>query len=172
MNTMDVIRAPWRIDYINSNKGRDSEKTCIFCLYPTQNEDAENLIIAKGETCFALLNKYPYTNGHILIAPYRHTSDMTSLTDTEKLELMSFSQHAITALKSVMDPDGFNLGINLGKVAGAGIDQHMHIHVVPRWNGDTNFMSVTAETKVLPEALSATRIKLAKAWQSANHTHS
>ncbi|MDR1515773.1 MAG: HIT domain-containing protein [Synergistaceae bacterium] len=167
---MEVIRAPWRIDYINANKDSDSENACIFCLYPTQNEDADNLIIARGETCFAMLNKFPYSNGHILIAPYRHTSNITSLSDPEKLELMSFSQYAVNALKTVMDPGGFNLGINLGKIAGAGIDQHMHLHVVPRWNGDTNFMSVTAETKVLPEALSATQTKLANAWQSTNHT--
>ncbi|MDR0616037.1 MAG: HIT domain-containing protein [Synergistaceae bacterium] len=161
---MDVLRAPWRMEYINSTKQNGNEESCIFCFYPTLANDAENLIIARGETCFALLNKFPYSNGHILIAPYRHTSEMTSLSDQEKLELLSFSQYSINALKSVMNPDGFNLGINLGKVAGAGIDQHIHLHVVPRWKGDTNFMSVTAETKVLPEALSDTRIKLAEAW--------
>jgi ATP adenylyltransferase len=162
---MDVIRAPWRMQYIYSTKEDNKDKGCFFCLYPTQTNDEENLIIARGETCFALLNRFPYSNGHILIAPYKHTSDISSLSGEEKLELMTFAQFAISALKSIMSPDGFNLGINLGKTAGAGIDQHIHLHVVPRWSGDTNFMSVTAETKVLPEALSDTRIKLAEAWR-------
>jgi ATP adenylyltransferase len=161
---MDVLRAPWRIDYINSTKSDKDENTCFFCLYASQQQDAENLILSRGATCFSLLNRYPYSNGHIMIAPYRHTSDITSLSDEEKLEIMTFTQQAVDTLQIVMNPGGFNIGINLGKIAGAGVDQHMHLHVVPRWNGDTNFMSVTAETKVLPESLSETRQKLFKAW--------
>jgi ATP adenylyltransferase len=165
---MDVLRAPWRIGYINATKDDKNENACFFCLYSTQHQDAENLIVARGATCFALLNRYPYSNGHVMIAPYRHTADMTSLSDEEKLETMTFAQYALKALQIVMSPGGFNLGINIGKIAGAGVDQHMHLHVVPRWNGDTNFMSVTAETKVLPEALSETRLKLLKAWPTTS----
>jgi ATP adenylyltransferase len=156
------------MDYINSSKGDKDENPCFFCAYSGQRTDEENLIVARGATCFALLNRYPYSNGHVMIAPYRHTADMTSLTDEEKLEIMTFAQQTITALQSVMGPGGFNIGINLGKIAGAGVDQHMHMHVVPRWSGDTNFMSVTAETKVLPEALSVTRLKLSQAWPIIN----
>jgi ATP adenylyltransferase len=165
---MDVLRAPWRIDYINSSKNDPQKTGCIFCKYPTEENDEENLIISRGTRCYALLNRYPYSNGHLMIIPYRHTADMCSLSDDEKLEIMSLSQIALLALKTIMKPDGFNLGINLGKVAGAGIDSHLHLHIVPRWNGDTNFMSVTAETKVLPEALSKTRRNLAEVWNQTS----
>jgi ATP adenylyltransferase len=160
---MDVLHAPWRMNYISSSKDAN-QNNCIFCDYSASTDDAENLIVARGITCFVLLNRYPYSNGHLMIVPYRHTADIGALDDDEKLELLTLSQKAIGTLKIIMNPDGFNLGINLGKAAGAGIDAHMHVHVVPRWNGDTNFMSVTAETKVLPEALSVTRSKLAEVW--------
>jgi ATP adenylyltransferase len=164
---MDILRAPWRMSYINSSKNNEEETECIFCKYPTEKNDDENLIITRGTCCYALLNRYPYSNGHLMIVPYRHTADMCSLSDKEKLNIMSFSQTALRALKATMNPDGFNLGMNLGKVAGAGIDSHLHLHIVPRWNGDTNFMSVTAETKVLPEALSKTWEKLSHAWNQS-----
>ncbi|MDR3255053.1 MAG: HIT domain-containing protein [Synergistaceae bacterium] len=155
---MDIIRAPWRMEYINSSNANPTEG-CVFCSCTT-DDDEENLIITRGKTCFTVLNRYPYSNGHLLVIPYRHTPLLESLTSDEMLELMTLSQAAVTALKKMMNPDGFNLGINVGKVAGAGIDAHIHFHVVPRWSGDTNFMSVTAETKVLPEALSVTRARL------------
>lgn len=162
---MDVIRAPWRMEYINdSSAHKDKDRGCFFCTYPKEDRDAENLIIARGDFSFVIMNRFPYSSGHIMVVPYRHTSDYESLTPEESLEIMKLSQHAAQALQAEMSADGFNTGMNIGKVAGAGIDTHLHLHVVPRWNGDTNFMSVTAETKVLPEALSATWERLVNAW--------
>jgi ATP adenylyltransferase len=154
------------MSYISQSKYQDNSEDCIFCAYPKDTDDAENLILYRGGNCFVLLNRYPYSNGHLMIIPYRHTSDLGALGAQEKLEIMTLAQTSIDVLTKTMKPDGFNLGINLGKVAGAGIDAHLHLHVVPRWNGDTNFMSVTAETKVLPEALSETLKKLTAAWGS------
>lgn len=159
---MDVIRAPWRMEYINAYA--EAVTGCIFCQYPKELHDEENLIVYRGTYSFVILNKYPYSSGHLMIVPYRHTSDYSSLDDAEKLEVFALSQKAVTVLKAEMNADGFNLGMNIGKVAGAGIDTHLHLHIVPRWGGDTNFMSVTAETKVLPEALAETRGRLARRW--------
>lgn len=164
---MDVIRAPWRMEYINDSSGhKDKNQGCIFCAYPKEDRDAENLIVARGDCAFVMMNRYPYSSGHLMVIPYRHTSDYASLTAEESLEIAKLSQHATQTLQAEMSSDGFNIGMNIGKVAGAGIDTHLHLHVVPRWNGDTNFMSVTAETKVLPEALSATWERLVKAWNN------
>jgi ATP adenylyltransferase len=165
---MDVLRAPWRMEYINSEstgaKG-GKPKSCIFCDYAAESNDAENLIIARSKKVFIILNRYPYSNGHLMVVPFRHTSEFGSLDEAEKLDLMTMAQRAISVLKESINPDGFNLGVNLGRVAGAGIDTHLHLHIGPRWSGDTNFMSVTAETKVLPEALSVTRERLAQTWK-------
>jgi len=167
---MDTLRAPWRMDYINdsSEKERLGNKTdsCIFCMYAAENNDQENLIITRGFSAYVMLNRYPYSVGHIMIAPYRHTAIFPSLTDDEKLEIFSLGQKAVEVLGKIMNADGFNLGINIGRVAGAGIDTHLHLHVVPRWKGDINFMSVTAETKVLPEALKVTRKRLQDEWNN------
>ena len=161
---MDIIHAPWRMEYINS-AGKNDDK-CIFCEYPRMRADDENLIISRGSFVFLMLNRYPYSSGHLMVVPYRHTSDFLTLTEDEGLDLINMSQRAVLALKKEFNPDGFNIGINLGKAAGAGIDSHIHLHIVPRWNGDTNFMSVTAETKVLPEALIITWKRLSDSWNS------
>ena len=145
--------------------GNDEKITdCIFCVYPREENDAENLILYRGDYAFVILNRYPYATGHLLVVPYRHTSDLVTLTPEEGAEMMKLTQESIRTIKTASKPHGFNLGMNLGKTAGAGIDAHLHLHIVPRWDGDTNFMSVTAETKVLPEALSVTREKLLSAW--------
>ena len=145
--------------------GSDEKKPdCIFCVYPQQKNDAENLILYRGNYAFVMLNRYPYATGHLLVIPYRHTSDLVTLTPEEGAEMLELTQESIRTIKTASKPHGFNLGMNLGKTAGAGIDAHLHLHIVPRWDGDANFMSVTAETKVLPEALSATREKLLSAW--------
>jgi ATP adenylyltransferase len=166
---MNILRAPWRMEYIESSTTQNDKLIdCIFCAYPKECDDGENLILARGEKAFVIMNKFPYSTGHLLVVPYRHTSVFPSLTDDEKLEIFSLAQRSVSVLEKIMKADGFNLGINIGKAAGAGIDTHIHLHVVPRWNGDVNFMSVTAETKVLPEALNITRQRLLEEWNKTN----
>jgi len=154
------------MEYIDSSNAAEIKKEgCIFCDYAVENNDEENLVLVRGKYSYVIMNKYPYSVGHILIAPYRHTADIISLSDEEKLEIFTLFQQGVSIIQKTMDTDGFNIGMNLGRVAGAGIDTHLHLHVVPRWNGDVNFMSVTAETKVLPEALNATRRKILDEWE-------
>jgi ATP adenylyltransferase len=155
---MQPLHAPWRIEYILSPKPQLDES--LFTRIAQSSDDAANLVIARGRTCFALLNKYPYNGGHLMIVPYKQTPDFNNLTDEEMTELMLLTRRCQNALTQVMKPDGFNIGVNLGKCAGAGIVEHLHIHVVPRWNGDTNFMPVLANTTVLPQALSELAAKL------------
>jgi ATP adenylyltransferase len=126
---------------------------CIFCDKPKQDQDRENLILARGSHSFVIMNFYPYNNGHIMVVPYRHIADLAQLTAEEQLEMMQWLGRSTTILKQAMRPEGFNIGMNLGRVAGAGIDDHLHFHIVPRWNGDTNFMPVTGHTKVLSQGL-------------------
>lgn len=163
---MEVMHAGWRSDYINgvSHETDKQQRSCIFCEYPKEDNDPQNLIIVRGEYSFVIMNRYPYSTGHLMIVPYRHTNDFTSLSTEEAIEITALSQRTVNTLRKVFQPDGFNLGMNLGRTAGAGIADHIHLHIVPRWNGDTNFMSVTAETKVLPEALSVTYERISKAW--------
>jgi ATP adenylyltransferase len=153
--------APWRIEYITEPK--DGE--CIFCIAASAGEGDDpgpaGRPVDRGGKCFTLLNRYPYAPGHVMVAPYRHLSGLEDLDDAELLELMQLARRAITALRKVMSPDGFNVGLNLGKVAGAGIADHLHLHLVPRWEGDTNFMPLLADTHVIPQALEATREALA-----------
>ncbi|AFL94461.1 hypothetical protein containing Histidine triad-like motif [Thermococcus cleftensis] len=146
---MKVLWAPWRIEYIRSPK----HDGCIFCDFPRENRDRERLILYRGKYSFVIMNNYPYNPGHVMVAPYRHVANWEELTEEELLEIMKLTQLMIRAIKKVMSPHGFNLGVNLGRVAGAGIDDHVHLHIVPRWNGDTNFMPVIADTKVIPESL-------------------
>ncbi len=146
---MKVLWAPWRIEYIRSPK----HEGCIFCDFPKENRDRERLILYRGKKAFVIMNNYPYNPGHVMVVPYRHVANWEDLTDGELLEIMKLTQLMIKAIKRAMNPDGFNLGVNLGRVAGAGIDSHVHLHIVPRWNGDTNFMPVVADTKVIPESL-------------------
>src|SRR6266581_3341086 len=156
---MESLHAPWRIEYILAPKAVLAES--LFVRIAQSNEDEANYVIARDRTCFALLNTYPYTGGHLLVVPYKQSPDLDGLTETEMSDLMTLTRRCQKALRKVMKPDGFNIGINLGKVAGAGILEHVHIHIVPRWLGDTNFMPVLANTAVLPEALSdvATRLR-------------
>jgi len=148
---MKTLWAPWRIDYITGGK----KEGCIFCDKPKEGNDKKNLILYKGETSFIIMNRYPYSNGHLMAVPYRHINYMPELDHKERLELMNLTTKCIEILK-VMNPDGFNIGMNLGTAGGAGIDDHLHFHIVPRWNGDTNFMPLIADVKVMPEYLEDT----------------
>jgi ATP adenylyltransferase len=155
---MDTLHAPWRIEYILSPKPELKEG--LFTRIAQSSDDVENLVIVRDRTCFALLNRFPYVGGHLMTVPYKEVADLHGLTDEELADLWKLTRRCVAALTAVMKPDGFNVGINLGKVAGAGIAEHLHIHVVPRWNGDTNFMPVLANTTVLPEALKEIAVKL------------
>jgi ATP adenylyltransferase len=152
--------APWRLEYI---QGADEQEGCLFCR-AAAGGDEEGLVVKRGELAFVLLNRFPYASGHVMIAPYRHEGEFGDLSSDEALEVHRFASGALAALAETMRPQGFNLGWNLGRIAGAGVVDHVHLHVVPRWAGDTNFMPVLADVKVLPEALADTRSKLADAW--------
>ena len=155
---MDIIWAPWRIKYILGCKDK-KDNTCFLCEKPKSKNDEENYILYRGEKAFIVMNAYPYNNGHLLIAPYRHVYSIEELTDEELLEVFKLVQKSVAVIKKVMNPDGFNIGINIGRSAGAGVS-YFHVHVVPRWTGDTNFMPVLSNTKVIPEMLSETYKRL------------
>jgi len=155
--------APWRLDYIQQ---ADEQEGCIFCR-AAAGDDSDALLVARGEGAFVLLNKFPYSSGHLMVAPARHVGEFGDLTDEEALEIHRLAERGIAALAETYAPQGYNLGWNLGRIAGAGIVDHVHLHVVPRWAGDTNFMPVLADVKVMPEHLAATREKLAAAWPTA-----
>lgn len=148
---MENLWAPWRMTFIAPKTPQSQE--CIFCTQPAEHRDEENHILYRGERCYMMLNRYPYNNGHLMIAPFQHEGTIENLSAETLAELMAQAQLALKALRFAMKPDGFNMGINEGKVAGAGFADHMHLHIVPRWNGDTNFMPVIAEIKVMPEHL-------------------
>ena len=150
--------APWRLDYI---KGPGPEE-CIFCSKPALDDDRAAYIVARGERCFAMLNAYPYNNGHVMVAPYEHVPTIERLPDETLFELMTLARRSLGALGDAYGPEGYNLGINEGAVAGAGVEEHVHLHVVPRWGGDTNFMPVIADVRVLPESLDASWSKLSE----------
>ncbi|GAA3748375.1 HIT family protein [Spinactinospora alkalitolerans] len=157
---------PHRMAYIkgeNKPTGSSPEDGCPFCHVPSQ-PDEEGLVVARGKAVFAVLNLYPYNSGHLLVCPYRHVADYTELKGAEVAELAALTQAGITALRSASGPQGFNVGMNLGSVAGAGIAAHLHQHIVPRWGGDTNFMPVVGQTRVLPQLLRQTRDLLAEHW--------
>jgi ATP adenylyltransferase len=160
---MESLHAPWRIEYILAPKPPSADGS-VFTRVAQSSDDEANCVVVRDRTCYAVLNTYPYNGGHLLVVPYRETPDLDGLTDEELCDLMRLTRRCQRALSKVMKPDGFNIGINLGKVAGAGIAEHLHIHVVPRWNGDTNFMPVIAQTSVLPEALRALAAKLRAAF--------
>jgi ATP adenylyltransferase len=140
---------------------------CIFCTKPAAGDDREQLILYRGELCFVMMNLFPYNNGHLMVAPFRHTADLVGLTGEEQAEMMRLTRHCVRVLTAAMRPEAFNIGMNLGRTAGAGVADHLHMHVVPRWNGDTNFMPVLGETKVLPDALLPGYDKLAAAFREA-----
>ncbi len=129
---------------------------CIFCDKPAEQNDREHFILKRGDHCFIILNAFPYSNGHLMVAPYRHTADLNELTDPELLEIQHMVRCCVNLLKRAFNPDGFNLGVNIGLTAGAGIKDHIHWHIVPRWNGDTNFMPVLADVRVIPQSLDDT----------------
>jgi ATP adenylyltransferase len=159
---VERLWAPWRLEYIES---ADDGGDCVFCA-ALAGEDEQALVLHRGEHAFALLNRFPYASGHFMVAPTRHTGDFGELDSSEIVEIHRLASAGIGALAQVYSPQAYNLGWNLGRVAGAGIVDHVHLHVVPRWAGDTNFMPVLADVKVLPEHLHATRRKLADAWPS------
>lgn len=155
---MERIWAPWRMSYISNNT---PDHGCIFC--PSENGDRDRLILARSDNALLMLNRYPYTGGHLMVAPLRHTAELDDLADAELLGLMQMLRKGRSLLRRVVNPDGFNVGINLGKAAGAGVEEHLHIHIVPRWNGDTNFMTIVGDVRVIPEALMAAYDQLSAA---------
>ncbi|MFC1995735.1 HIT domain-containing protein [Chloroflexota bacterium] len=153
---MKHIWAPWRIEYIQMDKSGG----CILCDKPEQDNDTLNYILYRGAKNFIIINTYPYNPGHLMIAPYRHIANLEELTKEERHEHFDIVSRSIKVLKQVFNPGGFNIGTNIGKIAGAGIDDHIHTHIVPRWQGDTNFMPVVSDVRVIPEALAETYEKL------------
>jgi len=152
------LYAPWRFDYVSS---ADQKGSCIFCAAATGGE--ETLTLVRGEQAFVLLNRYPYTSGHAMVAPIAHAGDLTTLDSATLSEVMELARRVVQALEKVYHPHGFNLGFNLGEAAGAGIAEHLHMHIVPRWRGDTSFLTVNAGVRVMPEELSQTWAKLREA---------
>jgi ATP adenylyltransferase len=161
-NERKTLWAPWRIEYIAGER----EEGCIFCNRLGVTDDRGNLILARGRNSFVIMNKFPYNNGHIMVAPTRHTSDLGSLTADEILEIFQFIKVFSDVFQSVMKPHGFNIGLNLGKTAGAGVEDHLHVHVVPRWDGDTNFMPVIGGVKVISEHIQSSYDKLLEAYRT------
>jgi len=157
---MDYLWTPWRYRYISEAKNVSG---CVFCNAPAANRDEEWLIVQRAVKNYVILNRYPYTSGHVMIVPYAHTADFSGLERDTAAEMMLLTQRVQAAIEDVYHPDGFNIGMNLGRSAGAGIADHLHMHLVPRWTGDTNFMTTVGETRLEPEELSATYTKLRKA---------
>ena len=153
---MKRIWAPWRIEYIQMEK----PEGCILCDKPKQTDDVANYILYRGGKNFVIMNSYPYNPGHLMVAPYRHVANLEKLNDEERHEHFNMVSQSVRLLKEIFNPTGFNIGMNIGRVAGAGIDDHIHTHIVPRWQGDTNFMPVIADVRVMPEALAETHEKL------------
>jgi ATP adenylyltransferase len=149
---VDRIWAPWRGEYVK-DASKDKESECVFCAALNAGDDEANLIVRRGERSFVILNKYPYTNGHLMVAPYEHIGELQALDEQTMAEIMSLAQRGIAALEASYSPHGYNVGFNQGRVAGAGVEYHIHMHVVPRWGGDTNFMPVLGDTRVMNETL-------------------
>ena len=158
---MDYLFTPWRYAYIS---GSVKTAGCLFCTKLKEDRDAENLIVHRGENCFVILNAFPYTNGHTMVVPYDHVAELQSLSPATSSELIQLTQKLEGILRELYRPDGLNLGMNLGKAAGAGVDAHIHMHVLPRWVADANFMTVIGETRVLPEALEQTYTRIKSAF--------
>jgi ATP adenylyltransferase len=160
---LNFIWSPWRMEYIQSEK---KVEECVFCHEIGQEDGPQNLIVNRGQYAFVILNRYPYTSGHLMIVPYVHTPSLELLDSKTRAEMMELSAKAIRVLSQEYQPQGFNLGMNIGEAAGAGILDHVHLHVVPRWNGDTNFMSSLGRTRVLPETLEDTYSRIRNAWNA------
>ncbi|MEM2068073.1 MAG: HIT domain-containing protein [Nitrososphaerota archaeon] len=161
---MDRLWSPWRMEYIQRAAKSGG---CIFCEKPREKRDRSNLILARGRFCFVMLNAYPYNSGHLMIAPYRHVGQPALLREAEFVEIFRLLRTFLIALDKTYSPSGYNIGMNVGRASGAGIPGHIHLHVVPRWTGDTNFMPVISDTKVLPETLDQTYEKIYLALDDA-----
>ncbi|HVB77511.1 MAG TPA: HIT domain-containing protein [Candidatus Nitrosotalea sp.] len=159
---MDNLYAPWRMELLEGER----EPGCLFCRAGAGSDGADSLVVTVGRSSLVMLNRYPYNPGHLMVAPLRHTAELGELTEPETLELFGLVARCTGILRRLMAPDAFNVGLNLGQAAGAGIVDHLHVHVVPRWSGDTNFMPVLASTKVIPEHLASTREKLLAAFKA------
>ena len=146
------IWAPWRLEYVK-DAAKDKEEECIFCTKPAEDDDEANFIVHRGAQCYVILNTFPYTNGHLMVAPYEHTPGLQDLDSGTVAEIMALAQQAMRRLEEAYSPHGYNVGFNQGRIAGAGFENHIHMHVVPRWGGDTNFMPVLADTLVMPQTL-------------------
>jgi len=164
MSSNRPLWAPWRIEFIRGEK----DNKCFLCDNEQKNPDSEEeaLIIYRGKTCFVIVNRFPYNSGHMMVSPYRHIGDIEKLTVEERHELMDLSVNCKKVLQAAMSPDAFNMGLNLGNAAGAGLADHIHMHIVPRWNGDTNFMPVLTNTRCVPEALEETAELLRNTWET------
>lgn len=158
---MDRLWSPWRMKYIQKH---ERVPGCIFCTAIDQPDGPANLILARGELAFVILNRYPYTSGHLMVVPYEHESTFELLDPATRSEIMELLTRAMSVLRAVYNPEGFNVGSNIGAVAGAGVADHVHFHIVPRWGGDANFMTTLAQTRVLPEALEDTYLRLLAQW--------
>ena len=158
--TTERLYTPWRMKYVASNKRQ--EEDCVFChkLSDDPERDQENYLLYRGKTAFAILNIYPYNTGHLMILPYQHVAKLSDMSQNDQFEIMTLISYFTDLLTELMKPDGFNIGLNIGRTAGAGIDGHLHVHIVPRWSGDSNFMAVIGETRVLPEELSTTYTRI------------
>ena len=158
---MERLFSPWRSKYIETfSQSKDGKEECILCTAHQTKNDEERLIVMRGKLCFVLMNLYPYNSGHLMVVPYRHVANLDNLNDQESLEIMQLIKLMIKGLQIVAHPDGFNIGSNIGRSGGAGIDQHIHFHIVPRWSGDTNFMPILADTKMISEDMKETWKKL------------
>ncbi|MGH8891726.1 MAG: HIT family protein [Actinomycetes bacterium] len=155
--------APHRLAYVSGEEPAPEEEGCPFCRIPTL-DDRDGLVVARGAVTYAVLNKHPYNPGHLMVVPYRHVPDLEDLTDEEERGLLELTRRAVVAIKKASSPHGFNVGLNLGGVAGGSLADHLHQHVVPRWGGDANFITVVGDTKVIPQLLAETRDVLAEAW--------
>jgi ATP adenylyltransferase len=164
---MEIKFTPWRMAYI-SNADTPAGDECVLCARGRVAPAADNLVLHRGTSCYALMNLYPYNTGHLMIVPYQHTADLAGMDATTADELFDLTRKSVAALTSAMAPDGFNIGMNLGSTAGAGIHEHLHMHVVPRWNGDANFMPIVGGTKLIPEALDRTYAKLRPLFDAFN----
>lgn len=161
----DILYSPWRLKYILSEK----ENNCIFCLKPLAKDDEKHLILHRSEYSFVIMNLYPYNNGHLMIVPNKHVSSLSELNIDELSDLMQLAQLSETILNKVYSPNGFNIGMNIGKAGGAGIESHLHMHIVPRWFGDSNFMTVTGGTRVVPESFESAYHKLKEQFDNAQN---
>ena len=160
---MDNLWCPWRMEYIQSDKQKE---ICVFCGELSRPDGPENLIVYRGHRAFVILNRFPYTSGHLMIVPFDHHALLEELDTETRSEMMELTTQSMIVLRRVYRPGGFNIGVNIGAAAGAGVLDHVHLHVVPRWDGDTNFMSSLADTRVIPETLEETYVRVCQAWVS------